>query len=122
MYAYDTDKNMFARRQDLGCIWYPLQPPYVRLPPGPHALDGPSFFSVEERLIHGADADAEAPFLVDIGGSIGHDLAEFHSYYPSAPGKLILQDLPVVIGQIQELKPAITPMVHDFEHRRDRFR
>ncbi|KAK1673888.1 S-adenosyl-L-methionine-dependent methyltransferase [Colletotrichum godetiae] len=58
--------------------------------------------------------DADAPFLGDIGGSIGHDLAEFHFYYPKAPGKLILQDRPVVIEEIQELIPAIQPMGHDF--------
>ncbi|WYZ37033.1 hypothetical protein EsH8_II_000539 [Colletotrichum jinshuiense] len=74
----------------------------------------PSFFPVEERLIAGADQNPEAPFLVNIGGSIGHDIMEFHRHHPNVPRKLILQDLPVVIGQINELDAAITPMEHDF--------
>jgi hypothetical protein len=75
----------------------------------------PGFFPVEERLIQGFDNSPEAALLVDIGGSVGHDLELFHKYYPRAPGKLILQDLPAVIGDIGNgLSPAITPMEHDF--------
>lgn len=113
MYAYNTEMDMFAWQQSLGY--------------GPHFNDhmggyrqgrppwmGPNFFPVKERLIDGADTSPDAPFLVDIGGSVGHDLAEFKTYHPSHPGKLILQDLPVVIGQIQDLDPAIQRMEHDF--------
>jgi hypothetical protein len=48
----------------------------------------PGFYPVKERLIDGADTDPEAPFLVDIGGNVGHDLARFHKFYPESPGKL----------------------------------
>ncbi|KAK1638741.1 S-adenosyl-L-methionine-dependent methyltransferase [Colletotrichum phormii] len=113
MYAYNTDKDMFAWQQDLGYGTH-FNHHMSGYRQGRHPWMAPGFFPVKERLIEGANTDADAPFLVDIGGSIGHDLAEFHSYYPKAPGKLILQDLPVFIGQIQELTPAITPMGHDF--------
>ncbi|OHW94104.1 catechol o-methyltransferase [Colletotrichum incanum] len=99
MYAYSTEKDMFSWQQSLGC----------RIP-----WSDPTFFPVEERLIAGADQGPEAPFLVDIGGSIGHDIMEFHRIHPNTPGKLILQDLPVVIGQIKKLDPAVTAMEHDF--------
>lgn len=113
MYACDTRLNMFEYQRELGygrhfnhhMAGYRLG----RLP----WMD-PKFFPVEERLIAGANADPSAPFLVDIGGSIGHDLEEFHSYHPSAPGRLILQDQPAVINDIQNLNPAITPMIYDF--------
>ncbi|GIJ83164.1 hypothetical protein Asppvi_001683 [Aspergillus pseudoviridinutans] len=113
MYAYGTNLDTFAWQQflgygthfndhmgsyDLGCL------PWM----------DPGFYPVKERLIDGADTDPEAPFLVDIGGNVGHDLARFHSYYPKVPGKLILQDLPVVIGQIRDLAPAIIRMEYDF--------
>lgn len=64
--------------------------------------------------MRGADNSPDATLLVDIGGSVGHDLEEFHKHHPSTPGKLILQDLPAVIGDIKGLDPAITPMEHNF--------
>ncbi|KAK7425773.1 hypothetical protein QQZ08_007749 [Neonectria magnoliae] len=113
MHAYKTDKDMFAWQQSLGYGphfnnhmggYRQGRPPWM----------APNFFPVKERLIAGADTSPDAPFLVDIGGSIGHDLIEFHRHHPDAPGKLILQDLPAVIGQIEELHPAITPMGYNF--------
>lgn len=71
-------------------------------------------YPVEERLIPGADASSDAPFLVYIGGSIGHDLAEFLAKHPSHPGKLVLEDLPAVIGEIQQLDPRIERVPYDF--------
>jgi hypothetical protein len=61
------------------------------------------FYPVRDRLIAGARTTEEpdAAFLVDIGGNVGHDLAEFLAKHPAAPGRLVLQDLPVVIGQIR---------------------
>lgn len=111
--AYQTDKNFFEYLQAVGY--------------GPNFNDHmggyrqgrlpwmhPSFFPVQTDLIDGADTASDAPFLVDIGGSVGHDLAEFQRYYPVHPGKLILQDLPVVIGQITDLDSRIERMEHDF--------
>ncbi|KAJ5954142.1 hypothetical protein N7501_008421 [Penicillium viridicatum] len=113
MYAYDTDKNIFPWVRDLGY--------------GDHLNDylggynlgrplwmDPSVYPVEERLIDGADSSPDAPFLVDIGGNVGHDLERFQTRYPNAPGKLILQDLPMMIDQIKDLDPAITRMGYDF--------
>ncbi|GJD01163.1 O-Methyltransferase [Colletotrichum higginsianum] len=72
------------------------------------------FYPVAERLIRGADRSADAAFLVDIGGSIGHDLDEFCRKHPDAPGRHILQDLPHVLSQIQKIDPKIEPMEYDF--------
>ncbi|PYI09277.1 o-methyltransferase [Aspergillus sclerotiicarbonarius CBS 121057] len=54
--------------------------------------------------------------LVDMGGSMGHDLSEFHRKWPQVPGRLILQDLPKVVEQARtmNLDPAIELMDHDF--------
>lgn len=73
-------------------------------------------FPVQERLITGADADPEAPFLVDIGGSVGHDLVQFQQYFPDHPGKLVLEDLDVVLNQIPdpERVRSIKKVPHDF--------
>jgi hypothetical protein len=69
------------------------------------------FFPTEERF---GSTDPNAPLLVDIGGGLGHDLAAFHSRFPSLPGRLILQDLPQVINNINELSPSIERNIHDF--------
>jgi hypothetical protein len=75
----------------------------------------PGFYPVQERLVEGFDSsNSEAALLVDIGGSIGHDLDEFHNKFPEAPGRLVLQDLPRVIGQITELNPKIERQSYDF--------
>ena len=69
-----------------------------------------NFFPVRERLIKDAKAEADAPFLVDIGGTIGHVIAEFSQKHSEAPGRLVLQDLPVVLGQIGSLDDRIERM------------
>ena len=74
----------------------------------------PDFYPVHRRLVLGAETGADTAFLVDIGGSIGHDLAEFTEKHPEVPGRLILQDLPDVIRGIGELNPRIEAIPYDF--------
>ena len=71
----------------------------------------PSFYPVKERLVDGFEGGA---LLVDVGGSVGHDLDEFHKYHPDAPGELVLQDLAAVIADAKDLDPAIKAMEYDF--------
>jgi hypothetical protein len=70
------------------------------------------FFPVEEKL---RVESPSAPLLVDVGGGLGHDLIALRQHHPNLPGKLILQDIPVVIDSIQEPLPGdIQAMKHDF--------
>ncbi|KAJ4347126.1 uncharacterized protein N0V89_011064 [Didymosphaeria variabile] len=46
------------------------------------------FQSVDVQQIFGNPTDPEAVLLIDIGGSFGHDLIDFHSAFPDMPGKL----------------------------------
>ncbi|KAM0701687.1 hypothetical protein Q7P35_010596 [Cladosporium inversicolor] len=113
-YAYDTKLNFFAYLQ--------ANPPYG--PQFNHHMGGYSqgrpkwmdadFFPVQERLVKGAKSEDDAVFVVDIGGSIGHDLADFAKKHPNTPGRLVLQDLPVVLGQIESLDDTIERMAYDF--------
>ncbi|KAF3066413.1 Demethylsterigmatocystin 6-O-methyltransferase [Daldinia childiae] len=113
-YAYGTDKNLFEHLQ--------ANPPYGDLfnlhmagyRQGRASWMDPEFFPVQEKLVDGADPSKEAVFLVDIGGSIGHDIAEFLTKHPSVPGRLILQDLPDVLQQIDTLDERIERMEHNF--------
>ncbi|KAK3360905.1 S-adenosyl-L-methionine-dependent methyltransferase [Lasiosphaeria ovina] len=56
---------------------------------------------------------AEAPVYVNIGGSIGHQCAQFKAVHPNVPGRVILQDLPHSIAQALPT-PGVENMVHNF--------
>jgi hypothetical protein len=113
MYAYGTKMDVFEWQRSLGYGTH-FSDHLVGYKLGSLLWIDPDFYPVEQRLIEGADPDPEASFLVDIGGNVGHDLAQFHGLFPGSPGKLILQDLPAVISQIQDLAPAIVRMEYDF--------
>ncbi|KAJ5172351.1 hypothetical protein N7492_004944 [Penicillium capsulatum] len=74
----------------------------------------PGFYPVQERLIDGAEIGDEDTLLVDVGGSFGHDLIDFHRKWPHAPGRLVLQDLPEVVGSVKEVPSSIHVTAHDF--------
>lgn len=75
----------------------------------------PDFYPVQDRLVNGARTDdPEAVFLVDVGGSLGHDLVEFRSKHSHIPGRLVLQDLPSVVEQVRDLPGDIESMAYDF--------
>ncbi|KAJ5093997.1 hypothetical protein N7456_009858 [Penicillium angulare] len=72
------------------------------------------FFDVP-RLVQ-VDTGDDGALLVDMGGSVGHDLSEFRRKHPNAAGRLILQDLPHVLEQARtmNLHQSIEIMEHDF--------
>lgn len=71
------------------------------------------FFPVEEKL---RVKDAGVPLLVDIGGGVGHDITAFKARYPSLPGRLILQDLPATIADVDvdHVGPGVEIMEYNF--------
>lgn len=113
-HAYNTEKNMFEHLH--------ANPPYglqFNHHMGGYRQGRPSwmdkgFYPVQERLIDGFDSDPNAALLVDVGGGMGHDLDEFRRKNPDAPGRLILQDLNTVLGQITDLDSKIERMEYDF--------
>lgn len=58
-------------------------------------------YPMADQLGPGADTDPEAVMLVDVGGGWGHDLKSFLKAHPGLSGRLILQDLPIIIDQVQ---------------------
>ncbi|KAF4462492.1 S-adenosyl-L-methionine-dependent methyltransferase [Fusarium albosuccineum] len=50
----------------------------------------------------------------NVAGGLGHDINEFKKFYPNHPGKLILQDLPVVVNDFKGIDSSIELMDHDF--------
>lgn len=70
------------------------------------------FYPVTERF--GGVGEGEV-LIVDVGGSTGHDLAEFRSKHPTMSGRLVLQDRAETISSIQEGdRPGIECTIHDF--------
>jgi hypothetical protein len=73
------------------------------------------WFDVQGRLLAGAKDDEV--LLVDVGGGKGHDVQVFNERFgKEGRGELVLQDTPVVIGDIGDdaLDGRIRKMGHDF--------
>lgn len=70
------------------------------------------WFPVRELVLN--DAKPEGPLLIDIGGGRGHDLVAFKHKFPEASGRLVLEDLPGVIGDIENLESGIEAVPYDF--------
>ncbi|KAL8922585.1 MAG: hypothetical protein Q9208_005089 [Pyrenodesmia sp. 3 TL-2023] len=71
------------------------------------------FFPFPERVVDGFQGGPEAVMLVDIGGGIGHEIQAIKQYYPSLPGRLILQDTPETLKQALAVDSMET-MAYDF--------
>lgn len=69
------------------------------------------FYPVEERLRVQTD---DAILLVDVGGSIGHDVIAFKERFPNLKGRLIIEDLPNVVSEVKDLPAGIETVGHDF--------
>lgn len=65
------------------------------------------WFPVKERIIDGFDASQGNILLVDVAGGRGHDTQSFRYKFPDAPGRLVVEDQPRVIGDIHELDTSI---------------
>ncbi|KAI0020536.1 putative O-methyltransferase [Xylariomycetidae sp. FL0641] len=68
------------------------------------------------QLLAGDHGKPERALLVDVGGASGVDVARLLRKLPAdkvAPGRLVLQDLPEVVG-LARVDAKITAMPHDF--------
>ena len=72
------------------------------------------WFPVETEIFSGTLGGSENIVLVDVGGGNGHDLERFVEKYPSSQGRVVLQDLPQVLGNLGGLHKGIKTMSHDF--------
>ena len=70
------------------------------------------FYPVIERISR--KARSEDPLLVDVGGGLGHDLLELRTKHPELTGRLILQDRPSVLQQVESPAGDIELVDHDF--------
>ncbi|CRG83526.1 Demethylsterigmatocystin 6-O-methyltransferase [Talaromyces islandicus] len=72
------------------------------------------WFPVQEHLISGSTGKDEDPLIVDIGGGRGHGLNTFIKTFPTAKGRFVLEDLPVVIDDVNNRNAGIEAVKHSF--------
>lgn len=113
-YAFNTSQHYFAWVRDHQSVLAQFNNHMSAYRQGRPSWMDPDFYPVQDLLHQGARTDEHAVLLVDVGGGLGHDIEEFHRKHPAAPGRLVLQDLPAVLGQIECVDDAITTMAHDF--------
>jgi hypothetical protein len=77
-------------------------------------LSWTSWFPVQDRIINGTNKSQSSVILVDVGGGLGHDIADFQNRFPQAPGRLILEDLAPVLQNAKGLNSAIRLQEVDF--------
>ena len=74
------------------------------------------WFPVQEQILDGYQCTEEGEdsvLLVDVGGGRGQDVETFKNRFPTAPGRLILQDLSRAVDHAKP-SPGIEVMAHDF--------
>ncbi|KAF7944576.1 uncharacterized protein EAE97_005209 [Botrytis byssoidea] len=118
--AYDGPFQ-FARQTDLHCFdWMATRPriqhafnTVMTIPRTIGRTAWYEYFPVAEKLKVESPTD---PLIVDIGGGIGHDLVRFREAHPRLQGKLIVEDIPVVVSGIApgSLPDGIEAQPYDF--------
>ena len=77
-----------------------------------------TWFPVEDHLLKSANMDDSSVLFVDVSGGHGDEIRAFAKMFPSAPGRLILQDLdPVLEYSLQRgdtYEPRIERQSRDF--------
>lgn len=69
---------------------------------------------VEERILNGAKGEGH-PVIVDVGGSVGHDVKEFKRSFPHAQGQIMVQDTRKVLESTNwDAMEGIDALEHDF--------
>ena len=100
-----------------GTLWSFLTPEEIRVFNGfmpaynIEHRDWLDVYPAQERLIEGANADAQSVLFVDVGGNTGSQAAAFRRQFPGARGRVIVQDLPQAL---QSPEPGIEVMPQDF--------
>lgn len=111
-YAHNSPLSMFQWLQQ-----YPKQLTNFNVFMGGqrnNRVDWFDLFPMEDILFQASQETNDDVLLIDIAGGKGHDLEAFRKRFPEASGKLILQDLPGVINEIQDLDGRIVRMKYDF--------
>ena len=73
-----------------------------------------SVYPIRERLVQGFDESLQDALFVDIGAGNAHVVAELRSAMPDLPGRMVAQDLPIVIKATLVSPPGVEMQAYDF--------
>ncbi|KAK8084817.1 hydroxyindole O-methyltransferase [Apiospora hydei] len=83
-----------------------------------HRPSWTDMYPVQARLVEGLKPNDDASAFVDVGGSMGQILQDFRANVPQYTGRLVLQELPEVVGAATEkgvgADGRIELQAHDF--------
>jgi hypothetical protein len=100
--------------------WLDKNPPYLAIfnsymsayRAGKLTWCDPGFYPIKD-LTTGFNPTFGSALLVDVGGSLGHDLQELRQKHPDLPGDLVLQDREEVISTLPK-NTGFQATAHDF--------
>lgn len=96
--AFNTDLDSFDWLVQHPEHFVPFQKTMTSME-GSEWTEGFELFDSMAKQIPSISAEpSETAFLVDVGGGHGHQAIELGRKYPNLLGRLILQDLPAVVG------------------------
>ena len=72
------------------------------------------WYPVQREVLDDVQVEQDDMILIDMGGGKGHDLEVFLMKFPSAKGRILLQDLPGTVPQAKQLSHGIQVQAHDF--------
>ena len=83
----------------------------------PTWMDGSIPSIIDDLKLSPSDLDKGRTMFVDIGGGAGHQCANLRRAFPELKGKMVVQDVPVMIDMVDKEQAAsidLEHMVHDF--------
>ncbi|KAL1603442.1 hypothetical protein SLS60_005029 [Paraconiothyrium brasiliense] len=73
------------------------------------------WWPVEQRILNeDLRDDPSEVLLVDVAGGRGHDVQAFGRKFEACKGRLVLEDLPAIIGDIKQLDERVERVEYDF--------
>lgn len=70
-------------------------------------------YPADERLLQGFDSSSDAILFVDVGGGRGHEIEKFVGRFPQKKSRMVLQDLPHVVKEVDG-SSTMDVMAYDF--------
>jgi hypothetical protein len=71
------------------------------------------WFPVREQIVDGFDISIGDVLLVDVAGGRGHDIEAFLGSFPDVHSRLVLEEMPSVLGDISNLSSSIERVEFD---------
>ena len=73
-----------------------------------------SVYPIREHLVNGFDESFQDALFVDNGAGNAHVVVGLRSAMPDLPGRMVAQDLPMVIGAAPSPPPGVEMQAYDF--------